>query len=118
MSDLDRPRGRKRGVALLLASILVVVGSVAASQTTTSRELEAPSPTAVDAATTGTAYCPITAEEGSGAALVLSSASVSGGAAHCSRTPKTKKSKIIVIFHLFYKCLKFCDVFNLFVKIL
>ncbi|WP_341250375.1 DUF5719 family protein [Euzebya pacifica] len=75
MSDLDRPRGRKRGVALLLASILVVVGSVAASQATTSRELAAPSPAAVDVATTGTAYCPITAEEGGGAALVLSSAS-------------------------------------------
>lgn len=65
----DRPRGRKRGVAMLLLAIAVVAGSVAASRLTTSRELAPPEPQEVPEAMAGTAYCPVTAGEGDGAVL-------------------------------------------------
>lgn len=70
-STTTRPRGRKRGVALLLLAVAVVAGSVAASQATTSRELEPPQAVEVPEATSGTAYCPVTAADGDGAVLQL-----------------------------------------------
>ena len=75
MSALQTAPGRKRGIALILAAALVVAGSVAASQTTQSRELQPPSPEPVSVATSGTAYCPVVASEGQGAGVVLASGS-------------------------------------------
>lgn len=67
-----RRPGRRRGIALLLAAVLVVAGSVAASQVTQSRELDPPEAVQAPLASSGTAYCPVAAGEGEGASLLLS----------------------------------------------
>lgn len=69
-----RPRGLRRGLLLLLLSLVVVVGAVAAQSVVPPPEDAAPGTVPLDLATSGTAYCPVTAAEGDAASLLLVSA--------------------------------------------
>ncbi|MGI9015618.1 MAG: DUF5719 family protein [Euzebya sp.] len=73
----DRARGRKRGIALLLSAVLIAAASIAASQLTSAGQLTVAPLQSVDAATSGTAYCPIIATDTDTAQLEIASASLS-----------------------------------------
>jgi hypothetical protein len=74
-TELDRPRGRKRGALLLLLAIALVAGTVAAAELTTSTTLDPPAPQPIALADAGAAYCPVTAGPGDTATLEIASAS-------------------------------------------
>ncbi|CAN5366571.1 hypothetical protein BH23ACT9_BH23ACT9_27090 [soil metagenome] len=73
--ELTRPRGRKRGLLLLLMAVLLVGATVAAGQLTDSAMLTPPAPEPVALAEAGSAYCPVIAGEGDTAQLEIASAS-------------------------------------------